>query len=399
MKYILIQADGMPDRPIKELNNKTPLQVANTPTIDKMTCISEVGSVNHIPKGFKSGSDVGNLSVLGYNPRKYFTGRSPLEAASIGIDLGPNDIAYRCNLINLVEINDHLIMEDYSAGHIETSKAEKIINYLKKYMDNDEFVLYPGVSYRHILVWKEGKMNLETTPPHDILEKKIKNFIPRGDDSLKINEFMKKANALIEKLKNEDSEIGKVKVSDIWLWGQGKKTTLPSFFDLTKKNGSVISAVDLVKGIGRCASMNIINVEGATGYLDTNYLGKVESGLKELESKDFLMLHIEAPDETGHEGDYKKKIQAIEDLDSKVLSPLLEGLKQIEEEYKILLVSDHPTPIELRTHSYEYVPFLIHQNGMNLSNHNFKSFSEDIVNSTQNKLDDGYKLIYKFLDL
>ena len=399
MKYILIQADGMPDRPIKELNNKTPLQVANTPTIDKMTCISEVGSVNHIPEGFKSGSDVGNLSVLGYNPRKYFTGRSPLEAASIGIDLGPNDIAYRCNLINLVEINDHLIMEDYSAGHIETSKAEKIINYLKKYMDNDEFVLYPGVSYRHILVWKEGKMNLETTPPHDILEKKIKNFIPRGDDSLKINEFMKKANALIEKLKNEDSEIGKVKVSDIWLWGQGKKTTLPSFFDLTKKNGSVISAVDLVKGIGRCASMNIINVEGATGYLDTNYLGKVESGLKELESKDFLMLHIEAPDETGHEGDYKKKIQAIEDLDSKVLSPLLEGLKQIEEEYKILLVSDHPTPIELRTHSYEYVPFLIHQNGMNLSNHDFKSFSEDIVNSTQNKLDDGYKLIYKFLDL
>lgn len=399
MKYILIQADGMPDRPIKELNNKTPLQVANTPTIDKMTCISEVGSVNHIPEGFKSGSDVGNLSVLGYNPRKYFTGRSPLEAASIGIDLGPNDIAYRCNLINLVEINDHLIMEDYSAGHIETSKAEKIINYLKKYMDNDEFVLYPGVSYRHILVWKEGKMNLETTPPHDILEKKIKNFIPRGDDSLKINEFMKKANALIKKLKNEDSEIGKVKVSDIWLWGQGKKTTLPSFFDLTKKNGSVISAVDLVKGIGRCASMNIINVEGATGYLDTNYLGKVESGLKELESKDFLMLHIEAPDETGHEGDYKKKIQAIEDLDSKVLSPLLEGLKQIEEEYKILLVSDHPTPIELRTHSYEYVPFLIHQNGMNLSNHNFKSFSEDIVNSTQNKLDDGYKLIYKFLDL
>ncbi len=399
MKYILIQADGMPDRPIKELNNKTPLQVANTPTIDKMTCISEVGSVNHIPEGFKSGSDVGNLSVLGYNPRKYFTGRSPLEAASIGIDLGPNDIAYRCNLINLMEINDHLIMEDYSAGHIETSKAEKIINYLKKYMDNDEFVLYPGVSYRHILVWKEGKMNLETTPPHDILEKKIKNFIPKGDDSLKINEFMKKANALIKKLKNEDSEIGKVKVSDIWLWGQGKKTTLPSFFDLTKKNGSVISAVDLVKGIGRCASMNIINVEGATGYLDTNYLGKVESGLKELESKDFLMLHIEAPDETGHEGDYKKKIQAIEDLDSKVLSPLLEGLKQIEEEYKILLVSDHPTPIELRTHSYEYVPFLIHQNGMNLSNHDFKSFSEDIVNSTQNKLDDGYKLIYKFLDL
>ena len=399
MKYILIQADGMPDRPIKELNNKTPLQVANTPTIDKMTCISEVGSVNHIPEGFKSGSDVGNLSVLGYNPRKYFTGRSPLEAASIGIDLGPNDIAYRCNLINLVEINDHLIMEDYSAGHIETSKAEKIINYLKKYMDNDEFVLYPGVSYRHILVWKEGKMNLETTPPHDILEKKIKNFIPRGDDSLKINEFMKKANALIKKLKNEDSEIGKVKVSDIWLWGQGKKTTLPSFFDLTKKNGSVISAVDLVKGIGRCASMNIINVEGATGYLDTNYLGKVESGLKELESKDFLMLHIEAPDETGHEGDYKKKIQAIEDLDSKVLSPLLEGLKQIEEEYKILLVSDHPTPIELRTHSYEYVPFLIHQRGMNLSNHDFKRFSEDIVNSTQNKLDDGYKLIYKFLDL
>ena len=399
MKYILIQADGMPDRPIKELNNKTPLQVANTPTIDKITSVSEVGSVNHIPEGFKSGSDVGNLSVLGYDPRKYFTGRSPLEAASIGIDLGPNDIAYRCNLINLVKTNGHLIMEDYSAGHIETSKAKKIIDYLKKNMDDHEFILYPGVSYRHILIWKEGKMNLETTPPHDILEKNIENFIPKGHDSRKINEFMRKANTLITKLRSEDSEIRNVKVSDIWLWGQGKKTSLPSFFDLTKKTGSVISAVDLVKGIGSCASMDIINVEGATGYLDTNYLGKVQSGLKELESKDFLMLHIEAPDETGHEGDYVKKIQAIEDLDSKVLSPLLKGLDQKKEAYKLLLVSDHPTPIELRTHSYEYVPFLIYENNKNLSNHKFKNFSEDIVNSSQNKLDDGYKLIYKFLDL
>ena len=266
-------------------------------------------------------------------------------------------------------------------------------------MDDHEFILYPGVSYRHILIWKEGKMNLETTPPHDILEKNIENFIPKGHDSRKINEFMRKANTLITKLRSEDSEIRNVKVSDIWLWGQGKKTSLPSFFDLTKKTGSVISAVDLVKGIGSCASMDIINVEGATGYLDTNYLGKVQSGLKELESKDFLMLHIEAPDETGHEGDYVKKIQAIEDLDSKVLSPLLKGLNQKKEAYKLLLVSDHPTPIELRTHSYEYVPFLIYENNKNLSNHKFKNFSEDIVNSSQNKLDDGYKLIYKFLDL
>ena len=393
MKFIILQADGMPDRPLKQLDNKTPLEVAKTPTINRILEKSEVGSVNHIPKGFKSGSDVGNLSVLGYDPVKFFTGRSPLEAESIGINLGKNDITFRCNLVNIVNINESSIMEDYSAGHIKTEKAHIIINYLKKFIDNKNNVLYPGVSYRHILVSRNPIDQIETTPPHDILEKDIDKFLPNGSDSSEIISIMKVANKKIKDFKDEFSQFKNEKVSDIWLWGEGKKTILPNFEEINGINGSVISAVDLVKGIGKCAGLDVINVPGATGYLDTNYAGKVKAGIQSLINNDFLMLHIEAPDETGHEGDYQKKIQAIEDLDSKVLKPLIDELDSNFKDYRLCIVSDHPTPIELRTHSYEYVPYIIYEKNSNLSNHNFKNFTESIVGQTENIINDGYKLL------
>ena len=397
MKFIILQADGMPDRPLKQLDNKTPLEVAKTPTIDRILEKSEAGSVNHIPKGFKSGSDVGNLSVLGYNPVKFFTGRSPLEAESIGIELGENDITFRCTLVNIVNSDTSSIMEDYSAGHIKTEKAHMIINYLKKFIDSNNHVLYPGVSYRHILVSRSPVNQIETTPPHDILEKNIDKFLPSGADNSEIISIMKEANKRIKDFKEEFSKFKNERVSDIWLWGEGKKTILPNFEQINGVKGSVISAVDLVKGIGKCAGLDVINVTGATGYLDTNYAGKVEAGIQSLINNDFLMLHIEAPDETGHEGDFQKKIQAIEDLDSRVLKPLIDELDSNFKNYRICIVSDHPTPIELRTHSYEYVPYLIYEKNTNLCNHNFKNFSEKIVEQTEHIIDDGYKLLSRLI--
>ena len=396
MKFVLIQADGMPDRPIKELNGKTPLQVAETLNMDKLVKLSEFGIVNHIPKGMLSGSDIGNLSVLGYNPSKYFTGRSPLEAESIGIKLKKSDVCYRCNLVNISNHNGKEFMDDHSAGHIESDISKKIINELKSKLQNDEFEIYHGVSYRHILVWKDGLSNLETTPPHDILEKDINPFLPTGPGSVRLRDLMRQARIEIKKIKKNNPDMKNLKCSDIWLWGQGKKPSLPMFNSVHNINGSIISAVDLLKGIGKLAGLNVIEVDGATGYLDTNYNGKVQSALNSLKENDFCMIHIEAPDETGHEGDYKKKIQAITDLDKKVIGPIYEGLKKDYSEYKICIVSDHPTPVELRTHSYEYVPYMIFDSRMPNVNHDKETFDERSANETDKVFHNGHELISVF---
>jgi 2,3-bisphosphoglycerate-independent phosphoglycerate mutase len=397
LKFVLIQADGMPDRPLEELQGKTPLEAAKTPYMDKLVQLSEMGTINHIPKGMKSGSDVGNLSVLGYNPEKYFTGRSPIEAESIGIDLEPADICYRCNLVNIVNKNGKEFMNDHSAGHIDTEVSKKIIGALREELEDDEFKLYQGVSYRHILVWKGGCNNLETTPPHDILEKDIIQYLPTGPGSVRLRDLMRQARIKIKKVKNLMPELKNSDCSDIWLWGQGKKPTLPHFNSIHKINGSVISAVDLIKGIGKLSGLNVLNVEGATGYLDTNYKGKVSAALESLKKDDFCMIHIEAPDETGHEGDYEKKIQAISDLDEKVVGPIMEGLKAEHDEYKICIVSDHPTPVDIRTHSYEYVPYLIFDSRLNKNKHNQNTFSERSANESSLIHDDGHKLLASFL--
>ncbi|MEE2975719.1 MAG: cofactor-independent phosphoglycerate mutase [Thermodesulfobacteriota bacterium] len=397
MKYVLVQADGMPDRPIAEIDNQTPLEFANTPFIDELAKDAIIGTVNHIPKGFDSGSDVGNLSVLGYNPKDFFTGRSPLEASSLGLELGSTDITYRCNLVLISKNKENEIMEDYSAGHIKDSVAKKLIDFLKESINDEIFELFSGVSYRHILVWKGGSLSPITVPPHDITGKNIKNFKPKGPESEKLIKIMQKAKIKIQEFKKSNIEYKDLPCNNIWLWGQGKKTILPSFESINKITGSIISAVDLVKGIGKCAGLDVINVDGATGYLDTNYKGKVEAVLSSLTKHDFSMIHIEAPDETGHEGDVRKKIKAVEDLDEKVISPLIKGLKEKFKEFKICIVSDHPTPIELRTHSYEYVPFMIYDSRKSINNHKETKFNEKNANQANLKIDEGHTLLTTFL--
>ena len=387
----------MPDRPIKEFDNKTPLEFADTKSIDSLVKDSIIGMVNHIPEGLKSGSDVGNLSVLGYNPKDFYTGRSPLEATSLGIDLNDDDVTYRCNLINTTIANGKEIMDDYSAGHIQNSIANTLIQFLKEELDDENFTFFQGVSYRHVLVWKNGDMSPVTIPPHDISQKSIDNFIPSGQGSEELNELMNIAKQKIKQFKELNDEYKNLLCNGIWLWGQGKKTTLPNFQSINGVSGSIISAVDLVKGIGKCAGLEVINVEGATGYLDTNYNGKVEAVLNSLNKHDFSMIHIEAPDETGHEGDFNKKVQAIEDLDKKVIAPLVSGLHKKFDEFKLYIVSDHPTPIELRTHSYDHVPFMIYDSRESIKNHNESCFNEKTAAKSNLEIRDGFTLLRRFL--
>ena len=387
----------MPDRPIKEFDNKTPLEFADTKSIDSLVKDSIIGMVNHIPEGLKSGSDVGNLRVLGYNPKDFYTGRSPLEATSQGIDLNDDDVTYRCNLINTTIANDKEIMDDYSAGHIQNSIANTLIQFLKEELDDESFTFFQGVSYRHVLVWKNGDISPVTIPSHDISQKSIDNFIPSGQGSEKLNELMNMAKQKIKQFKELNDEYKNLLCNGIWLWGQGKKTTLPNFQSINGVSGSIISAVDLVKGIGKCAGLEVINVEGATGYLVTNYNGKVEAVLNSLNKHDFSMIHIEAPDETGHEGDFNKKVQAIEDLDKKVIAPLVSSLHKKFDEFKLYIVSDHPTPIELRTHSYDYVPFMIYDSRESIKNHNESCFNEKTATKSNLEIRDGFTLLRRFL--
>jgi len=362
MKYVILQGDGMPDHPLPELDGKTPLEAANTPNLDRMAKSAiKFGMVKTIPDNLPPGSDVGNLTVLGYNPNIYYTGRSPLEAANIGVPLGENDVTLRCNLVTLTSKNGAEIMEDYSAGHISTEEAREIILDLKKELEEEGLTLHPGVSYRHLLVWTGGNMDIRTTPPHDISGKEIASYMPSGKGTEKLNELIEKSKQILKNhpVNKKRIEEGKNPATSIWLWGQGVAPSMPSFQDIYGLTGSVISAVDLVKGIGRYAKLNVIDVPGATGYLDTNYEGKVEYALNSLNDVDLTMIHIESTDETGHVGKAELKIQAIEDFDGRVVGPVLEGIKRFGD-YKVLVMSDHPTPIDLRTHVNEPVPFAIY---------------------------------------
>lgn len=400
MKYVVLQGDGMPDHKLPELGNKTPLEVANTPNLDYIARAAEkFGMAKTIPDPLPPGSDVGNLTVLGYDPMKYYTGRSPLEAASIGVDLGPTDVTLRCNLVTLKEENGKTVMEDYSAGHISTEESSQIINDLKNVLEEEGFVFHPGVSYRHLLVWSNGNYDIKTTPPHDISGKVIDSYIPSGEGTEKLNEFIKKSREFLN-----DHPINKKRVNEghnpansIWLWGQGTKPSMPTFEDLYGVTGSVISAVDLVKGIGQFAKMNVIDVPGATGYLDTNYAGKVEYALNSLNEVNLTMIHIEATDETGHVGKAELKIQAIEDFDQKVVGPVLEGIKKFGD-YRILVMSDHPTPIDIRTHINEPVPFaILDSKDESIKNDSFV-YTEDSASESDIFIQDGWKLMGMLLE-
>jgi 2,3-bisphosphoglycerate-independent phosphoglycerate mutase len=363
MKYIVLIGDGMAGWPLEELGGKTVLQAASTPNMDRLARRGVRGMVRTIPKGMSPGSDVANMSILGYDPAKLYSGRAPLEAASIGVELEEGDVAFRCNLVTFKhdKKKKHALMEDHSSGHITTEEAHELVKALSAELGGDDIVFYPGVSYRQLMIWKVGEVGVECTPPHDIIGKDISDYQPVGAGSDRLRELMLRSVDILENHEINKRRVaeGKNPASSIWLWGQGGKPKLPLFTEKYGVSGALVSAVDLTKGLGIYAGFRILDVPGVTGYIDTNYVGKAEHSLKALEDVDFVYIHVEAPDEAGHSGNVKDKIQAVEDFDEKVVGTMLRGLESFDE-YRILLMPDHATPIKLRTHSDEPVPFVVY---------------------------------------
>jgi len=361
VKYIILQGDGMADYPIDSLGGKTPLEAAHTPNMDWLAQRGVFGLAHVIPKGFPPGSDVGNMSIMGYDPAVYHTGRSPLEAASMGVALGPQDIAFRCNLVTLRGSGADTTMEDFTSGHISTEEATEMIHDVGRELGRSGIEFFPGVSYRHLMVWRDGKEKMETTPPHDITDQRTAAYMPKGDGAERLLQLMSASQPILADHpanKRRQAE-GKRPATTIWLWGQGRAPQLPP---LTKRfgiKGGVISAVDIIHGLGVYAGLERIDVPGITGFLDTNYVGKGEYGVRSLERNDFVFIHVEATDEAGHMGDVEKKIQALEDFDEKVVGTVLKGMAH-RQDYRILLMPDHPTAIALKTHVAEPVPFVLY---------------------------------------
>lgn len=402
MKYAVVLCDGMADRPVPELNNMTPMQAANKPNMDYLASKGEVGLVKTVGAGLKPGSDVANLSVLGYDPAIYYSGRSPLEAASIGIDLKPDDVTLRCNLVTLSDEPNYedKTMVDYCAGDISTPEAEELINYIDEKLGSDKFKFYAGVSYRHCLVWAKGEPHPGVlTPPHDISDRKITDYIPKGDYIAELYDMMKKSYDLLMEHPVNKKRIaeGKRPANSIWLWGEGTKPKLDSFKGKFGKSASMISAVDLLKGIGKCAEMNVCQVEGATAYIDTNFNGKVQAAIDELKKgQDFVYIHIEAPDECGHRAEIQNKKLAIEIIDEKILAPLLAYLKDCGDDYSVMVLPDHPTPICLKTHTSDPVPFLIYRSN-DEKNSGVSTFCEETAEKTGLYIEPGCTLMNRFL--
>lgn len=363
MKYVVILGDGMADEPIEALGGKTPLEYAKTPYMDILAGKSEIGMVKTIPDGMKPGSDTANLSVMGYDPKRYYTGRSPLEALSIGVDMKESDVALRCNFVTLSEepsaYEDKMIL-DHSSGEISTEDAEILLNALKEAFDDETYMLYRGTSYRHLLVRNQGEI-CELTPPHDILGKVIGPWLPKDPE---LRRMMEKSYEILNNhpLNMERAEKGLHKANSAWFWGAGTRPSLSSFQEKTGHSGAMISAVDLLKGIAAGAGMKVIGVPGANGGLHTNYEGKAKAALKVLleDGSDFAYVHLEGPDEMGHQGNLESKVLAIEYLDSRIIGPVYEGLKESGEDFRMLVLPDHPTPVRLRTHVSDPVPYLLY---------------------------------------
>ena len=379
------------------LGGQTPLQAAKKPNMDKLASESIVGLVKTIPDGMPAGSDVGNLSILGYDPRKYFTGRSPLEAVGIGIKLDPADVAFRCNFVTLSDENDFndAAMVDYSAGEISTAEASELIGYLNKHFQTDALKFYTGVSYRHCLVLKDARTGTNLTPPHDISGQKIGAHLPKGQNGGLLLELMKKAYTLLKDhpVNLERVAAGKHPANCVWLWGEGRKAQLPSFREKYGLKGAVISAVDLIKGIGLCADMRIINVEGATGNIDTNFDGKAQAAIDALKNgDDFVFIHVEAPDECGHRFEAENKVKAIELIDEKVVGPVWEALRNSGGDYSLLLLPDHFTLLANGKHDATPVPFALYKsNGAKQSG--AARYDEESCKASGLLIEDGYTLI------
>lgn len=405
MKYLVMLGDGMADRKIKELGDKTPLEAANKPCMDYIAQNGFNGTARTVPEDMVPESDTANLAILGYDPKIYSKGRSPLEAASIGIEMTPSQYAFRCNVVTLSEGDNYFkrTMLDHSAGEITTEEADALIRALDEKLGNDVRKFYTGVSYRHCLIWDNppgydtNERIYDFSRPHDIIGKQIGEYLPSG---IVGDEYCKLFVESVKILENHPINIerrraGKNVANSLWLWSPGKKPQLSLFKDKFGLNGTVISAVDLIKGIGLCAGMKSIDVEGATGNYKTNYTGKCQAAISAFkDGADFVYVHLEGPDECGHTADFKNKVRSIEDIDSKILSPVMDYLRSTGERFKVLLMPDHPTPCEIRTHSHENVPFAIFDSA-NLLSQGVNSYTERNAESTGFFLPDGHNLLEK----
>ena len=400
MKYVVVLYDGMADYPVPALDGKTPMMCANKPLFDSLAKKGEVGLVKTVDDTLKPGSDVANMSVMGFDPLKYYTGRSPLEAVSIGVKLLDDDVTLRCNVVTLSDEENYedKTMIDYSAGDISTAEAAELIKTVQEVFGNEKYTYYSGVSYRHCLTVREGTTDLgDMTPPHDISDRVVGPYLSKSENAAELVAMMKKS---YDVLKNHPVNLkrvaeGKRPANSIWLWGEGNKPILPTFESLYGLKGSVISAVDLLKGIGISAGMSTPDVEGATGYIDTNFEGKARCALEELESgKDFVYIHIEAPDECGHRNEPENKVRAIELIDEKVLSILLEGLEKYDD-YKIMILPDHPTPIVTKTHARDAVPYMIYHKSAPVEG--VETINEETAKATGNFIEKGSELMGRFI--
>lgn len=401
MKYIVVLGDGMADYPVKELGNKTPLEVAQKPNIDALAQKGFCGLVKSIPNGLPPGSDTANLSVMGYDPRIYYTGRSPLEAVSMGISLSLTDVTYRCNIVSLSEdeVYENCVMEDYSCDEIPTEESEVLIQYLDEAFRQDGMKLYSGISYRHCLVLKNAKDGCDTTPPHDILDNCVRDFLPKGQNSELLFEMMKRSKELLKNhpINQAREKRGVKPASSLWFWGEGRKPNLDTFKNKYKVDGAVVSAVDLIKGIGICAGMEIIEVEGATGNIHTNFAGKGMAAVNALKNgKDFVYIHIEAPDECGHRREIENKVLAIEKIDADIVGPIVKEMEATGEPFRVMVLPDHPTPLDLRTHVRDPIPFIIYDS-RKTADHTISSYTEKKGMETGVFIDPGHTLMGMFL--
>ena len=370
MKYVIIHGDGMADWPCEELGGKTPLEAAHKPHMDLIASRGEMGLVATIPEGMPPGSDVGTMTMLGYDPARYHTGRAPIEAASQGIQVGPDDVVFRMNLVSLApDSSGALAMSDFTAGHITSEEAARIVADINCELGRDGIEFFSGVSYRHLMVWRNGTMGTRLTPPHDITGQPVEAYMPAGEGAARLNALMRAGAEILRDhpVNRARREAGKPEANSPWFWGQGKRPAVPTLKERFKVDGAVISAVDLVNGLGRLAGLEVIKVPGATGFLDTDYAAKGRYGLESLKHRDFLLLHVEAPDEAAHMGRSDLKVEAIERIDELIVGPMLEAIPSLGE-FALLLMPDHATPTKLKTHSNEPVPFAILRSASGESN-------------------------------
>ncbi|MGN0572077.1 MAG: cofactor-independent phosphoglycerate mutase [Candidatus Fimenecus sp.] len=402
MKYVVVLCDGMADYPVPALGGKTPMMCANKPHIDALAQKGEVGLVRTVAAGLKPGSDVANMSVLGFDPKQYYTGRSPLEAASIGVDLKDTDVTLRTNLVTLSDAPNYeeKTMVDYCAGDISTAEAAEIMQDVEAHFGNEIFKFYAGVSYRHCLVWANGTTDLgNMTPPHDISGRVVGEYLSKSENAKPLIQMMKDSYAFLSEHPVNKQRVaeGKRPANSIWMWGEGKKPMLPAFSDVYGKKGAIVSAVDLLKGIAKCAKMEAPEVKGATGYIDTNFEGKAHAAVDALKNGcDFVYIHLEAPDECGHRNEPENKVKAIEMIDSRVLPIVLDGLKEIGEDYKIMILPDHPTPIVTQTHAADPVPYLIYHKAN--EKQGVETVNEETAKNTGVFIENGPDIMRKFLE-